>query len=215
MGKVHIAERATATQIRNTLGIIRSSYIQNNYAPIFENTTKTFQPHKVVELGVLDGYSTIAIARGLRKAEEIHQHVSQFKAYDLWEDYQYKHGDMEEVQGRIDSEGLTNYVSLHRSDAFEVAEEYSDESVCLLHVDISNDGIVFNRIVEQWHKKLTMGGMLLFEGGSEERDNVDWMKKYDKKPIKPEIESNVVINDNYIYATYLAFPSLSVFIRKN
>ena len=193
---------------------MRSSYIQNNYGPVFENVVKTFLPQKCVELGVLDGYSTLAIARGIRKAMILSAHRSHLYAYDLWEDYDYKHGKMEEVQDRLDSEELSEYVTLHKKDAFEVYKDYLDQSACLLHVDISNDGDTLNKIVEQWHTKLSMGGMILFEGGSAERDEIEWMKKYNKKPIKPVIEFHEILNKWYIYGTYNAFPSLSVFIRK-
>jgi len=190
---------------------MRSSYIQNNYGPIFERTAQIFLPHKVVELGVLDGYSTLWLARGAKRAMEIDKHRMHINAYDLWEDYQYKHGSMQKVQAMLEEEGVSEYVTLHKKDAFKVYLDYQDHSVCLLHVDISNNGDVFNRIVEQWNDKLTYGGMILFEGGSEERDKVGWMLEYGKDPIRPEVLTNKTINDCYIYATYDAFPSLSIF----
>jgi len=193
---------------------LRSSYIQNNYGPVFENTVKTFLPQRCVELGVLDGYSTLAIARGIRTASILSAHLSHLHAYDLWDGYKYKHGSMKEVQKLLVDERLSEFVTLYKKDAYEVYKDYEQESVCFLHVDISNDGDVLNEIVEQWHTKLSMGGMLLFEGGSAERDEIEWMKKYNKKPIKPVIESHGILNKWYIYATYNAFPSLSVFIRK-
>jgi hypothetical protein len=121
---------------------------------------------------------------------------------------------MEEVQKLLVEARLSEFVTLYKKDAYEVYKDYEQESVCMLHVDISNDGDVLNKIMEQWHTKLSMGGMLLFEGGSAERDEIEWMKKYQKKPIKPVIESHEILNKWYIYATYNAFPSLSVFIRK-
>ena len=193
---------------------MRSSYIQNNYGPVFENTVKTFLPQRCVELGVLDGYSTLAIARGIRTASILSAHLSHLHAYDLWDDYKYKHGRMEEVQKLLVEARLSEFVTLYKKDAYEVYKDYEQESVCMLHVDISNDGDVLNKIMEQWHEKLSMGGMLLFEGGSLERDEIEWMKKYNKKPIKPVIQSHEILNKWYIYATYNAFPSLSVFIRK-
>lgn len=192
---------------------MRSSYIQNNYGPVFERTVQMFLPHRCVELGVLDGYSTLHMAKGARNAVKQSNHRTHIDAYDLWEDYPYNHGSKEAVQKMLQENDLDSFVTLHHEDAFEVCKRYGDHSICLLHVDISNDGEVLRKIVEQWNDKLSFGGMLMFEGGSEERDNVDWMKKYNKKPIKTEIESNLILNKNYIYATYNAFPSLSVFIK--
>ena len=192
---------------------MRSSYIKNNYGAIFEKTVEIFLPHKCVELGVLDGYSTLHIARGMKNAVKFSNHPIQFNAYDLWEDYPYKHGTMKGVYQLLFDEGLEGYASLHKKDAFTVHEDYDDHSVCFLHVDLSNDGDILRRIIKRWDDKLSFGGLFLFEGGSDERDNVEWMKKYKRKSIKAEIESNPILNKKYIYATYNAFPSLSVFLK--
>lgn len=192
---------------------MRSSYIKNNYGPIFERTVEIFLPHQCVELGVLDGYSTLHIAKGIRNAKELSAHPVCFNAYDLWENYPYKHGTIEEVRKELFLNGLSEFVALHKRDAFTVHEDYDDHSVCFLHVDLSNDGEVLRKIVERWDDKLSFGGLMLFEGGSEERDEISWMKKYQKKSIKFEIESNPILNKKYIYATYNIFPSLSVFLK--
>jgi len=192
---------------------MRSSYIRNNYGAIFEKTVEIFLPHKCVEIGILDGYSLLHIAKGAKKAVEASHHRMNIDAYDIWEDYPYNHGSMEEVRKMLDERGIGEFVTLHKKDAFTVYEDYSDHSVCFLHVDLSNDGEVLRRIVEQWDDKLSFGGLFFFEGGSEERDSVEWMKKYNKKSIRSEIISNPILNKKYIYATYNAFPSLSVFLK--
>ncbi len=40
------------------------------------------------------------------------------------------------------------------------------------------------------------------------------MIKYNAKPIKPELENNQIIKDNYIFATYLKFPGLTMLLKK-
>lgn len=194
---------------------MRSSYVDNNYDAIFEKITQIFLPQRCVELGVLDGYSTLAIAKGIKKAVKLSQHKSHIYSYDIWDDYEYKHGDIEKVRNLIIDNQVEEYVTLFKKNAFEVHEDYEDHTVCLLHIDISNDGDILNFMVDRWNDKLTYGGMLLFEGGSQERDEVEWMIKYNKKPIKPELETNAILNKDYIYGTYLAFPSLTVAIKKN
>ncbi len=57
-------------------------------------------------------------------------------------------------------------------------------------------------------------GILCIEGGSEERDNVEWMKKYNHPSIKEEITNSKILNKCYIYGTYFKFPSLTVGMRK-
>ena len=192
---------------------MRSSYIQNNYGEIFERTIQIFLPHKCVELGVLDGYSTLHIARGAREALKKSKHPMHLNAYDLWDDYPYKHGSRAEVTNMLQIHKVEEFVTLHKRDAFTVHEDYDKNSVCFLHVDLSNDGEVLRKIVDRWDDKLSFGGMMLFEGGSEERDNVEWMKKYNKNSIKKEIESNIILNKKYLFATYYDFPSLSVFLK--
>ena len=72
-----------------------------------------------------------------------------------------------------------------------------------MHVDVSNDGDVILQLYNNIKKYLDKGSILLFEGGSQERDEVHWMKKYNKTPIndiKPII--------NYKLLTE-KFPSIS------
>ena len=182
-----------------------SSYKENNFNEIFYETVLEFPPQVAVELGVLEGYSTIAIARALDKSG-----VGHLDAYDIWEDYKYRHSTQGEVQKAINTWDLSKVVTLHKQDAYTVHENYEDRSVHLLHIDISNDGDVFNTMLANWDSKVSHCGLILFEGGSEERDKVEWMVKHNKKPIRPEISSNQLANTNYIYGGYNAFPSLTI-----
>jgi len=182
-----------------------SSYRENNFGEILYETVLEFPPRIAVELGVLEGFSTIAIARALYMLNTGH-----LDAYDIWEDYEYRHSTQKEVQETIDGCGLSDFVTLHKQDAYTVHENYEDRSVHLLHIDISNDGDVFNTMLANWDSKVSHCGLILFEGGSEERDKVEWMVKYNKKPIRPEISNNQLANTNYIYGGYNAFPSLTV-----
>jgi hypothetical protein len=61
---------------------------------------------------------------------------------------------------------------------------------------------------------MVYGGLVVFEGGSEARDKIEWMVKYNKEPMKPEIETNKIINSKYVYGTYLKYPSLTVMLRR-
>ena len=192
---------------------MRSSYAKNNYEAIFENVIKIFLPHKCVELGVLDGYSTLHIAKGAMEAFVKSNHPMHLNAYDLWEDYPYKHGSMADVEYMLQRHKVNELVTLHKRDAFTVHDDYAKNSVCFLHVDLSNDGEVLRKIVERWDDKLSFGGMMMFEGGSVERDNVDWMIKYGKESIRDEINTNITLNKKYLFATHYPFPSLSVFIK--
>ena len=187
-----------------------SSYSKNNFEGIIHNTVIAFPPSIAVELGVLEGYSTVAISKALCLLKEMNGSAGHLHSYDLWEDYPYRHSTQSEVQKTIDKSSLSEFVTLYKKDAFIVHEDYNDKSVDLLHVDLSNSGDIFNDILEKWTPKMRHCGLILFEGGSEERDNIDWMKKYNKKPIRPEINRNRLLQENYIYGTYSIFPSMTV-----
>ena len=192
---------------------MRSSYEQNNFGEVLYNIVTAFRPANAVELGVLDGCSSLHIAMALR--DNIKRGVvAQLDSYDLFDDYQYKHGDKAEVEKMLKRENLDTIVNVYKADAFKVHASYQDNRIYFLHVDISNTGDIIRKIMELWHPKMVIGGLILFEGGSAERDKIEWMVKYKMAPIKPEIETNKIINDNYIYGTYLKFPSLTCLLKK-
>jgi len=193
---------------------MRSSYQENNYGEVLKSYILNWRPTTMVELGVLDGYSTIAIAEAVKEMNFLYQMTSKLDSYDLFEDYEFKHGVKEEVEKLLEEKGLKDLVNLQKGDAYKVHELYPDASVQFLHVDISNDGDTLRRITELWAPKLIQRGLILFEGGSDERDHNEWMTKYNKPSIKKEMETNKFINDNYIYGTYYPYPSLTVFLKK-
>lgn len=175
-----------------------------------------WKPSCPVELGVLDGYSTLHIAQGLKELHQL-KHTSgerKFKAYDLFEDYTFKHGSKEDVEKMLLDNGVSAYVEVIKGSAYEVYKNYADKSIDFLHVDISNTGKVLKDILELWHPKIMDKGLILFEGGSIERDNVEWMLKYNMPSIRQEIMINPIINEFYQYGTYLRYPSLTIFLRK-
>lgn len=193
---------------------LESSYVENNFGEVFYNTLLAHKPFCAVELGSLHGYSMYHIARALKENSLFHQVHGHLNAYDLWEDYPYNHGSLSQVEALLKEKKLDEFVSLFKADAFEVYKEYEDNSVEFLHVDISNTGEIFNKIFDQWDSKICCRGLFLFEGGSEERDQVEWMIKYNKTPIRPAILEHSEFNRRYDYGIYLKFPSLMVGIKK-
>lgn len=193
---------------------MRSSYCQNGYGKIFERIIYAYTPQKCVELGVLDGYSTLHIAKGMQHTLKVNHHLSHLNSYDLWDDYEYKHGDKASVQKMLVENKVEDFVTLYKEDAYKVADLYTELSICIVHIDISNTGKILRDMVDLWYPKLAFSGLILFEGGSEERDNVEWMAKFNKPKIKPELESNKFIKEKFIYGTYHQFPSLTVLRKK-
>src|SRR3990167_287832 len=135
---------------------LQSSYSQNNYGEVFEAIVDAFKPVNVVELGVLHGYSTSYILKALKKNGR-----GTIKAYDLFEDYPYNHSRQEDVVNFFEGQP----VEFYKKDAFTVYEEFNNNTVDLLHVDLSNTGETVKKIMEQWDAKMVQGGVILFEGG--------------------------------------------------
>lgn len=186
----------------NSLNDVRSSYAENQYGWLFYALARTHQPRFCIELGVLDGYSLICTAMALRD-----NGIGRILAYDLWEDYPFKHGAMADVQKRVDALGLGPFVILGKANAYDVPPYCSDGVVDWIHVDVSNTGDIVEWALREWQPKLKTGGLLLIEGGSKQRDEVDWMIKYHKEPIAPVLND---WRDEYEIITLEPYPSLTL-----
>ena len=83
---------------------------------------------------------------------------------------------------------------------------FKDNSIDILHIDIANNGDVYKFTIEYYLKKVSNGGLLILEGGSKERDQVEWMKKYSKPSIKKYLDT---LKDLQVL-TIGAVPSITV-----
>ena len=191
---------------------MRSSYIQNGYGEILKYLVITNRPNLVIECGVLDGYSTLHIAQALKHNRK-RGIRSSFFAYDLFEDYEYNHGDAGEVITLLRENGVRNSCAVVHGDAFYYHNLYFDGVVDFLHFDISNDGDILIKMLETWGSKISDDGMIAFEGGTEERDN-GWIKKYNKKPIRPELFNNPLVYEKWNIQILNPYPGLTLMRKK-
>ena len=169
---------------------IESSYRENDIGQTLYELVLDLKPQKIIEFGVLGGYSTVAMAMALDKLGRGVIH-----AYDLWEKYPHKHSTMRETAENIRSYGLERYVQLHHGNLDTIPPEDFD----LMHLDVSNTGEILRDVVLKWGP---FGGRIAFEGGTRERDEVEWMQKYRKTPIRESGINYEVLNP--------AFPGLSI-----
>ena len=189
---------------QNEIEKLASSYIEHGYGYLFYLLIKTIKPEKCVELGVLHGFSSCTIASALRDngSGVIH-------AYDLFEDYPFRNDSMINVTNRMKEYNLDKWVEYHKNDAFEVSKKYKE--IDFLHVDLSNDGVTYEKIFKQWHSKVK--SLIVLEGGADYRDKVAWMGKYKKVSICQTIEH---ISQTYpqwkLYIIY-PYPSLTIAVR--
>ena len=190
---------------------IRSSYKENNYGMVLRALVLVHKPKFVIEMGVLDGYSTFYIAHALRFNRN-RGIISQFFAFDLWEEYEYKHGNFQEVEEMLQLHRLDKFVNLSKGDAFEVVEVFDDKTIDFIHVDISNDGDKLIKILDVWGDKLTDDGVIAFEGGTKERDD-GWIKEYGFIPIRDAFKKNAVM-DHWVFQVLYPFPGMTLLWKK-
>lgn len=152
---------------------IVSSYTKNNIGKTLYDTVIKYKPKKIIDFGILYGYSTVCLAQGVRD-----NGFGEIIAYDLFEDYQYKNAVKNVVLNNLKFYNLDQYVSLVKKDFNTWLD--SKEEFDLLHLDVSNTGDTITKIYKAYPDSL-----ILFEGGTKERDNVGWMNKYNALPINP------------------------------
>lgn len=157
---------------------VESSYKANDLGKSIYQTVIKLKPIFIIDFGILHGYSTIAMAQALRDLGQ-----GTIIGYDLFEDYQGNHAVFSQVQKNIKDHGLQDIVNLKRQDYYQWLK--NPENFDLIHIDISNNGDIIQLALRSLSKQLKRGATILFEGGTKERDQVDWMKNYNKPTIYP------------------------------
>lgn len=180
-----------------------SSYSKAQYQKFFYGMVRLLKPSSIVEIGVLEGFTTLAMGEALRENGS-----GRLMSYDLFEDYEFRNDGYDNVSSRIQKAGLDDVVTLIKSDAYEVDKQVSQTD--MLHVDISNDGYVFERMFDVWKDKT---GIMIFEGGAAQRDQVEWMLKYQKKPLQLSLETIQESNPQWKCYVIEPYPSITVAIK--
>ena len=104
-------------------------------------------------------------------------------AYDIFDKFNGNHAKKNELVSIFKK---YNNVTINYGDFYEVHNIISD--VDIIHIDIANNGDVFEYAINNYLPKLSENGIMIMEGGSVERDNIEWMIKYNKPKIQPVIK---------------------------
>ena len=176
---------------------MKSSYKENRLDLVFKTLCASIAPKKIVEFGILEGYSLDVLV-------ENRPDKCTIEAFDLFDDFPYNAAVYEDVNERF---GQYDGVLIEKADFYKSVDYFEDKSVDIMHIDIANDGLVYRWAIDNYMPKISEGGVIVLEGGSKERDDYDWMIKYNKEKINPYLES---IKDEYNVTIIEDFPSLTI-----
>jgi hypothetical protein len=166
-----------------------------SYEDVFQTICFIQQPKVIVEFGILDGFS-------LKCFEKYSPNDCKVYAYDIFDDFNGNHAN--ETQLRAQFQGSPKVI-IEKQNFFEHYKCIEDKSIDILHIDIANDGDILNYTITHYLPKIKDNGIILFEGGSSERDNVYWMNKYNKTKINPVLNTITVP-----FTVINVFPSLTI-----
>jgi len=181
-----------------------SSYKENGYQYLFYALTRLLQPERIVEIGVLQGFSLLSMGCALKANGR-----GEFHAFDLFEEYEFKCDNFDNVSSRVSTMGLDKMVTLHQADASSVTGLI--EETDMLHVDISNNGDIIGEIFSQWASRTSR--IMIFEGGSLERDRVEWMVKYRKRSLYDKFMELDKNEAGWDFFTISPFPSVTIAVN--
>lgn len=180
---------------------MKSSYEKNCYKNVFKTLSYCINPKKIVEFGILEAYSLAAWIDSCDTSVSI-------EAHDIFDEFPHNAANYNSISKEF--EPYSN-VTIHRSDFYTANNKFEDEEIDILHVDIANNGDVFDYMFRNYMKKISAKGVCVLEGGSKERDNVYWMNKFKKPKIQPIIEK---YKNEYDISVLQDFPSITMVRHK-
>ena len=174
---------------------MNSSYKNDlNYGDLLETITFIQKPKSILEIGILDGFSLKCFADNSDN--------SKIDAFDIFDEFNGNHGNKEKL---IETFKEYSNVNIQYGNFYELHK--SVDKYDMIHIDIANNGDVYDFSINHYLPKLNENGLLILEGGSEKRDNVEWMIKYKKPKIQPILEK---YKDQMNIKTVGEIPSLTL-----
>tara|TARA_B100001996_G_C18656379_1_gene591366 strand:- start:999 stop:1544 length:546 start_codon:yes stop_codon:yes gene_type:complete len=172
---------------------MKSSYRLNSYNDIFKSLCELYKPKSILEIGILDGFSLKSFVESVPVETDI-------VAIDLFEMYKFRNSEKNKIEKKFKK---NKNVTILQGDFYEFYKVSSNFD--LVHIDISNDGDIYEFAIKNYFPITNKA--LILEGGSQERDTVDWMVKYDKREINPFLKQ---ISHAYSIEIIKKFPSLTI-----
>ena len=182
---------------------------------ILKTITFMQNPNEIIEFGIHDGQSLKIFTEnshsncGIKAFDDLNGNCANKDKLD-------KTFSISEIRGisahnQVEDDDCKN-VFIQHGDFYKEYKNIKKNSIDIIHIDIANDGAVLEFAFENYINKLTKNGIFIFEGGSKERDEVEWMNKYNKQKINPIFEK---YKKNYSITTIGDVPSLTIVKKKN
>ena len=172
-----------------------------NFGDIISTITFLKKPQTIVECGILEGYS-------LDKFIWNSDTDTRIDAYDIFDKFNGNHAIKDKIKKQFNK---YDNVNINYGDFYDVYQKYEDKSIDILHIDIANNGDVFEFMFQNYVDKLKDDGIILMEGGSFQRDNIEWMIKYNKPEINPVL---IKYSDKFYIKTIGEIPSITIIKKK-
>lgn len=178
-----------------------SSYLNKefNYSTIFKIICITLKPKKIIEFGILNGFSLKTFY------ESTNPNHTKIEAYDIFDQF---NGNCAKKK-IVDQFSSCKNITIQYGDLYKIYTNLTP-NIDLLHIDIANDGEVYKFVLKHYLPLLSDRGTIIFEGGSEERDHVEWMKKYNKTPINSTIKKLQIEYPQLTFTIVGNFPSVTL-----
>ena len=178
---------------------MNSSY-QNkdiDYGELLEAFTLSKNPTSILEIGILDGYSLQHFIKSTNPQ------TTNIAAYDIFDQFIGNHANEAELKERFKN---NSNVSIKYGDFYELHKELKSQ-IDVIHIDIANNGDTYEYAIQHYLPKLSATGIMLLEGGSKERDEIEWMRKYNKPKIQSILQK---YSSDYTIRTFGTHPSLTL-----
>jgi predicted O-methyltransferase YrrM len=171
-----------------------SSFHANDMGWILYGLVRALKPKRLLELGVLHGYSTMFIAAAMRD----NGNEAQLMCVDL-----FKRSTKTKVADRLLKAGLYTNIALITEDAAAyLADIDRDQLYDFVLVDLDNDGERVEWAKKMLRPRLSKRGLLVIEGGAAGRDTIPWMLENKHLPTAQMVPLDAVVID--------AFPGLII-----
>jgi hypothetical protein len=181
-----------------------SSYQKNKLGWILYGLTLRAAPTVCVEFGVLHGYSTLFIAGALKELGKGHLY-----AFDRWPGH--LPNLEQQVSQRVKDVGLSEFVTITTRDIQHNTPDI--RHVDLAHVDIDNSGETVMWAMRYFGDRMPVGGTLVLEGGTPERDDVEWMAREGRLPFSAVL-NNPMMMKGWSHTVIPHFPGMTILTKE-